>query len=279
MKKVILTFVCVLSMACVHAQKGATLSRGEVPCLPVDTLPTDRAEVRLVTYSDGTFRFIPTNPFHFLSAPAYCNHWDTINLWAYRTVPIDDLPERFTVEMAESHGFAMPVNRADHPFNPRPFVISRYGRRNGRDHNGIDLSLLQGQPIYAAFDGVVRLSRWNSGGFGHIIIVRHNNGLETYYAHLSRRAVAATQWVRAGQVIGYGGDTGRASAPHLHFEVRYFDHSFDPEWLIDFNGGELLSRTFSLTKDHFSIGSMARSSAEPDRDTIPLAENTSDYAH
>jgi murein DD-endopeptidase MepM/ murein hydrolase activator NlpD len=233
----------------VFAQRTVTLSERDIPRQVVDTLPTDRDEVRIVTYSDGTFRFIPTNMYHFLSAPAYEANWDTINLWAYRKIPLSDLPDRIMVEMAESHGFSMPAEGR---------VISRYGRRNGRDHNGIDIRVAQGQPVYAAFDGVVRLSRWNAGGFGNLIIIRHANGLETYYSHLSRRAVVAAEWVRAGQVIGYGGQTGRASAPHLHFETRYFDNHFDPEWIIDFERCELPSRMFALLKNHFSISSRAR---------------------
>ncbi|MDR1671069.1 MAG: M23 family metallopeptidase [Alistipes sp.] len=269
MKRTITTLVALTLVSSLFAQRTTTLSERDIPRLPVDTLPTDRSEVRIVTYSDGTFRFIPTNPYHFLSAPAYESNWDTINLWAYRNVALSDLPDRVMVEMAESHGFCMPAHR--NPDEPRAFVISRYGRRNGRDHNGIDLRVAQGDPIYAAFDGVVRVSRWNSGGFGNIVIVRHANGLETYYAHLSRRAVVATEWVRAGQVIGYGGGTGRASATHLHFEVRYFDQSFDPEWIIDFNRGELPTRVFALRKDHFNIRSHARDPIEPSADTVSIA--------
>jgi murein DD-endopeptidase MepM/ murein hydrolase activator NlpD len=274
MKILTATLFLLLAISGVRAQR-VTLAERDIPRLPVDTLPTDREEVRLVTYSDGTFRFIPTNPYHFLSAPAYENHWDTVNLFAYRDIALSDLPERIMVEMAESHGFSMPVNRTEGSTDSRRFVVSQYGRRSGRDHNGIDLKVVQGQPIYAAFDGIVRVSRWNSGGFGHIVIVRHANGLETYYAHLSRRAVTASEWVRAGQVIGYGGATGRASAPHLHFETRYFDQNFDPEWIIDFEEGVLPSRLFGLRKDHFRIRSHARSII-PDNSVTSdaLAENT-----
>ncbi len=235
------------------AQTRNTLSERDIPRLPVDTLPTDRDEVRLVTFSDGTFRYIPTNPYLFHSAPAYASHWDTLNLFAYRTVALDDLPAVVDVELFDIHGFRAPVTGR---------VISPYGRRSGRDHNGVDIRVDHGQPIFAAFDGVVRHSRWNSGGFGNIVVVRHPNGLETYYAHLSRRAVAAGDWVRAGQVIGYGGRTGRASAIHLHFEMRYADQSFDPERLIDFETGKLQEREFALRKGYFNIRSRATEGIE-----------------
>jgi LysM repeat protein len=248
-----------------------TLDRKDIPHLPTDTLPTDRAEVRLVTFSDGTFRYIPSNPYHFRSAPAYASHWDTINLFSYRTVALADLPSTTEVEFFDGHGFHAPVTGR---------IASPYGRRNGRDHNGVDIIMRHGQPVFAAFDGIVRFSRWNSGGFGNLVVVRHPNGLETYYAHLSRRAVVADEWVRAGSVIGYAGRTGRASAVHLHFEVRYADQSFDPERLVDFQHGTLRERHFALHKDYFNIRSRATEGIDeefesgPAADTVLLADAT-----
>jgi len=182
------------------------------------------------------------------SVPVHLPQWDTVNLFAYRGVALSDLPEVVAVELDEAHGFCAPaVGR----------LMSPYGRRRGRSHNGTDVSVALGQEIHCAFDGVVRLSRWNSGGFGHIVIVRHPSGLETYYAHLSKRLVHAGDVVKAGQTIGLGGRTGRASAVHLHFETRYCDQSFDAERLIDFTTGELRTRTLALHRDFFSIDSHA----------------------
>jgi murein DD-endopeptidase MepM/ murein hydrolase activator NlpD len=242
-----------------------TLDRKNIPHLPTDTMPTDRAEVRLVTFSDGTYRFIPTNPYHFSNAPAYGSHWDTLNLFAYRTVALADLPSTTDVELPESQGFHAPTTGP---------VISPYGRRNGRDHNGVDVRMEHGQPVFAAFDGIVRFSRWNSGGFGNLVIVRHPNGLETYYAHLSRRAVVADEWVRAGSVIGYAGRTGRASTVHLHFEMRYADQSFDPERLVDFGRGTLRQRLFALHKDYFNIRSRATEGVDDDSPRLAEATTT-----
>ncbi len=258
-------FVGCVAMLCVTVWQASaqrtTLAREDIPRLPVDTLPTDRDEVRLVTFTDGTFRYIPTNPYNFHSAPAYDSHWDTLNLFAYRAVPLDELPAVVDIEFFESQGFRAPVTGR---------VLSRYGRRSGRNHNGVDIRVDHGQPIFAAFDGVVRHSRWNSGGYGNIVIVRHPNGLETYYAHLSRRAVEADEWVRAGQVIGYGGRTGRASALHLHFETRYADQSFDPERLIDFEEGTLRRRDFALRKEYFNIRSRASEEIDGEETEEPL---------
>ena len=90
-----------------------------------------------------------------------------------------------------------------------------------------------------------------------LVIIRHDNGLETYYGHLSERMVEPNQWVEAGQIIGLGGSTGRSTGPHLHFETRYYGQSFDPERLIDFKNGLLCRETFLLKKSFFSIYSNA----------------------
>jgi murein DD-endopeptidase MepM/ murein hydrolase activator NlpD len=240
----------------VKAQQ-VTLARKDIPRSVVDTLPTDRPEVRLVTFSDGTFRYISADPLGFRAAPAYESRWDTVNLFSSRSVQQADLPETINMEMAESHGFHAPVVGR---------VLSKYGPRGRRSHNGTDIRLEHGQPVFAAFDGIVRLSRWNSGGFGNIVIIRHPNGLETYYGHLSRRAVVADDWVRAGQVIGYGGRTGRASTNHLHFETRYADQSFDAERLFDFERGTLRQRNFALRKEYFNINSRASEGLDGETD-------------
>ena len=120
-----------------------------------------------------------------------------------------------------------------------------------------DLPLKAGDPVYATFCGRVRISEYNKGGYGNLVIIRHDNGLETYYGHLSERMVEPNQWVEAGQIIGLGGSTGRSTGPHLHFETRYYGQSFDPERLIDFKNGLLCRETFLLKKSFFSIYSNA----------------------
>jgi len=122
---------------------------------------------------------------------------------------------------------------------------------------GVALPLKAGDPVYATFCGRVRISEYNKGGYGNLVIIRHDNGLETYYGHLSERMVEPNQWVEAGQIIGLGGSTGRSTGPHLHFETRYYGQSFDPERLIDFKNGLLCRETFLLKKSFFSIYSNA----------------------
>lgn len=131
-----------------------------------------------------------------------------------------------------------------HPFNGR--ITSKYGWRRSRWHKGIDIDLDIGDPVYAAFDGVVRIQRYNPGGFGNYVMVRHYNGLETLYAHLSETIVTVNQTIRAGQVIGYGGSTGRSTGSHLHFQTMLMGQAFDPSRIIDFT-------TFTLKSDQVTV--------------------------
>ena len=112
-------------------------------------------------------------------------------------------------------------------------ITSRYGWRHRRRHNGIDIDLETGDSVRSAFAGKVRYTKYTSG-FGNVIIVRHHNGLETFYAHLDKILVTPNQIVNAGDIIGLGGNTGRSTGSHLHFEVRFYDHPINPEYIIDF---------------------------------------------
>lgn len=86
-------------------------------------------------------------------------------------------------------------------------------------HPGVDISASSGTQVRCTADGIVRMAEW-SGAYGRLIVVDHGGGLETYYAHLSAFDVIPGQEVRRGQVVGRSGSTGRATSPHLHYEVR-----------------------------------------------------------
>jgi len=136
----------------------------------------------------------------------------------------------------------------------KSFVLPRYGRLfRGFTyaHKGLDIGLKRGDTVLAAFDGVVRYAKYNHGGFGNLVIIRHFNGLETYYAHLSKIKVKEYQVIKAGELVGLGGSTGRSRAPHLHFEVRYKDTPLDPQKIIDYECKSLISNVFSITKMAF----------------------------
>lgn len=124
--------------------------------------------------------------------------------------------------------------------HPAPFkVTSNYGWRRRRMHYGVDLGYPTGTPVVAAFDGIIRISRSNAGGYGNLIVIRHENGLETYYGHLSKRLVNPGQVVSAGDTIALGGNTGRSYGSHLHFETRYLGTPFNPNNIIDFANYQL----------------------------------------
>ena len=162
-----------------------------------------------------------------------------------------EMPKSVVIDLVDSlTSYHCPYQGSVHP-------RGKYGPRRRRQHQGVDLPLKTGDPVYATFCGRVRISQYNRGGYGNLVIIRHDNGLETYYGHLSERLVEPDQWVEAGQIIGLGGSTGRSTGPHLHFETRYYGQSFDPERLIDFKNGTLSRETFLLKKSFFSIYSNA----------------------
>ena len=209
----------------------------------IDTLPTANSALSIVLFNDNTWRYILAEDYKN-DPEVFNNHWDTTNIHAYRDIELDSLPEATAIRLVDS------LESYHYPYIGR--ITSRYGPRRGRAHQGLDLGLKTGDPIYATFDGKVRLSK-AAGDYGNLVIIRHNNGLETYYAHLSQRDVEAGDWVVAGQQIGLGGSTGRSTGPHLHYEVRYKGQSFDPERIIDFSNGNLRRSELLLKRRHFSI--------------------------
>ena len=145
------------------------------------------------------------------------------------------------------------------PFDGR--ITSKYGWRRGRYHNGIDIALKTGDTVVAAFSGKVRYARYNEGGFGNLVIVRHYNGLETFYAHLSKHLVVPNQLIKAGEPIGLGGNSGRSRGSHLHFETRFYDAPMDPELIIDFENNGLTSENLFLHRGLFRAGVTAAASS------------------
>lgn len=134
------------------------------------------------------------------------------------------------------------------PVTARP--TSHFGPRRRRFHYGLDLAQPTGEPIYAAFDGVVRISKLNRS-YGNLVIIHHENGLETYYAHMSKRYVSAGDHVKSGDVIGLCGNTGRSFGSHLHFEIRYMGNAMNPENVVDCATHDLISSHLELTQDSF----------------------------
>ena len=209
----------------------------------IDTLATESPYLSIILFNDNTWRYVMAEEFRN-DPEVFSDHWNTTATHAYSDVELSSLPEATPIRLVDSLG------SYHHPYIGR--ITSRYGPRRGRAHQGLDISLKIGDPVYATFDGKVRMSK-AAGNYGNLVIIRHNNGLETYYAHLSERSVEVGDWVVAGQQIGLGGNTGRSTGPHLHFEVRYKGQSFDPERIIDFTTGDLRRGELLLKRRHFSI--------------------------
>ncbi len=150
-----------------------------------------------------------------------------------------EIPATYDIDCS---GFVMPIKSR--------FVTSNYGYRSrfGRMHYGTDMSLCTGDTIVSAFDGRVRVSSFERGGYGHYVIVRHPNGLETIYGHMSKRIANVGDIVKAGQVIGLGGSTGRSTGPHLHFECRFMGIAINPAEMFDFQMGVPMDDTYQFRK-------------------------------
>lgn len=130
-------------------------------------------------------------------------------------------------------------------------VTSRFGVRRRRYHYGTDLQVKTGDTVNTCFDGVVRLTK-RSRSYGYVVVVRHYNGLETLYAHLSKISVQPNQKVIAGECIGLGGNTGRSFGSHLHFETRYLGAAINPEYIFDYTNKKLISDTLAISKNTFN---------------------------
>ena len=120
------------------------------------------------------------------------------------------------------------------PLDTMTYVTSKYGPRRRRMHRGIDLKVQKGDTIRAAFSGKIRIRNFERRGYGYYLVVRHPNGLETVYGHLSKLLVERDEIVKAGQPIGLGGNTGRSTGSHLHFETRFLGQAINPAEIIDF---------------------------------------------
>ncbi len=160
--------------------------------------------------------------------------------WGQAINPIHDaslIPSSYDIDLT---GFVAPIKYYR--------TNSNYGWRGRRMHHGVDLKLYTGEEVRAAFDGKVRIKRYNARGYGYYYVIRHPNGLETVYGHLSKQFAKAGQIVKAGDVIGLGGSTGRSSGPHLHFEARFCGIPLNPQMLFDFEDGSARMDTYTFNK-------------------------------
>lgn len=168
------------------------------------------------------------------SSDLYQN-WD--NKYAHRAI---ELPDRYRIDLRH---FCMPT--------PSRVITSNFGSRWGRQHKGLDIKVYIGDSIRAAFSGKVRIVRYEGGGYGKYIVIRHNNGLETIYGHLSAQLVSENQEVRAGEVIGLGGNTGRSTGSHLHFETRLCGVALNPALMFDFRAQDVTGDYYTFDRSTY----------------------------
>lgn len=159
----------------------------------------------------------------------YGSNWE--NRWVdpFRGTAKVNFPDSFAIDCSS---FVYPI-----AIDSMARITSKYGPRRRRMHKGIDLKVLKGDTIRAAFNGKVRIKAFERRGYGYYVVLRHPNGLETIYGHLSKILVEENQIVRAGETIGLGGNTGRSTGSHLHFETRFLGQAINPAEIIDFENG------------------------------------------
>ena len=169
--------------------------------------------------------------------PAYSLYpdWNNQRVHAFgKTVVV---PDTFRIDMT---GFCMPTTNTK--------ITSKFGPRRRRMHNGIDVKVYIGDTIRAAFSGKVRMVKYERRGYGKYVVIRHENGLETIYGHLSKQMVKEDQYVEAGEVIGLGGNTGRSTGSHLHFETRFLGQAINPALLFDFEKQDIVTDSYLFKK-------------------------------
>ena len=193
----------------------------------------------------------------------YAN-WD--NRYAHRATK---LPETYRIDLRH---FCMPTTSR--------VITSNFGSRWGGQHKGLDIKEYIGDTIRSAFSGKVRIVRYEGGGYGKYIVIRHNNGLETIYGHLSKQLVKENQEVRAGEVIGLGGNTGRSTGSHLHFETRLCGVALNPALMFDFREQDVTGDYYAFNKATYDSESITatRLRGKQDGSTIARENKAEDFA-
>jgi murein DD-endopeptidase MepM/ murein hydrolase activator NlpD len=184
--------------------------------------------------SVALFRLIQYEQMESPAADLY-QYWE--NFYAHRATAV---PDSFRIDLRD---FCMPT--------PSRVLTSNFGSRWGRQHKGLDIKVYIGDTIRAAFSGKVRVVRYEANGYGNYVVIRHHNGLETIYGHMSKHLVTPDQDVRAGDPIGLGGNTGRSTGSHLHFETRLCGVALNPALMFDFRNQDVVSDYYMFRKSTY----------------------------
>ncbi|MCM1035076.1 MAG: M23 family metallopeptidase [Paludibacter sp.] len=191
----------------------------------------DRANIYKRIFNDATDDLMEDHPADDL----YNSVWtrERVNPYQY---PIDSIRDSVLIDCK---GFTLPA---------KGYITSKFGPRKYRYHYGTDVKVLVGDTIRCSWDGQVRIVKYDPKGYGNYVVVRHDNGLETVYAHMSRVLVEENERIYSGEILGLGGNTGRSTGSHLHYEIRYLGNAINPELFVDFSKGELCDSTHLITK-------------------------------
>ena len=166
---------------------------------------------------------------------------DWNNVYAHRETA---LPDTFRIDL---RGFCMPTSSR--------IVTSNFGARWGRQHKGLDIKVYVGDTIRAAFSGKIRIVKYEPKGYGKYVVIRHHNGLETIYGHMSKHLVVENQEVKAGEPIGLGGNTGRSTGSHLHFETRLCGVALNPALMFDFHNQDVTGDFYNFRRNRYAAES------------------------
>lgn len=198
-----------------------------------------------------------------MSSPSAQLYKEWNNKYAHRAT---ELPDSFLINLKH---FCMPTTSK--------VITSNFGRRWGRMHKGIDVKVYIGDTIRSAFSGKVRIVKYEANGYGNYVVIRHYNGLETIYGHMSKHLVKENQIVKAGEPIGLGGNTGRSTGSHLHFETRLCGVALNPALMFDFRNQDVTGDTYMFHRDTYEnesvLANKARGKSAGDDEAV--AEETS----
>ncbi len=198
---------------------------------------------------------------------------DWNNVYAHRETA---LPDTFRIDL---RGFCMPTSSR--------IVTSNFGARWGRQHKGLDIKVYVGDTIRAAFSGKIRIVNYEPKGYGKYVVIRHHNGLETIYGHMSKHLVVENQDVKAGEPIGLGGNTGRSTGSHLHFETRLCGVALNPALMFDFHNQDVTGDFYNFRRNRYAAESaqatrlrgagVTRTNGDDDDSDMAVASSRSSY--
>ncbi len=223
---------------------------GDIELLPIENYSITQNLELTQTLENKTFILPDTSGVLSIPSADYYVSWEINKLF----------PEKDMLKMKKDTSITLVLIDKAHKHYYHPFngpITSQFGWRDSAQHNGIDIDLNRGDKVSAAFDGMVRVAR-KYGSFGNVVIIRHYNGLETVYAHLSKIKVKPGQLISSGDLVGLGGSTGHSTGTHLHFEVRFKGVPINPKYFISLSEQKLMCEEFTLKKTKWGLSAFPK---------------------